>query len=148
MSDAVQIEERDGVAWVALNRPEKLNAINEAMLHGLLAAIAQVGRDPAIGAAVLHGHGRAFSAGGDITAMAGMDVASFSRTIDLYMQVAAAFRGCRSRSSPPCTARAGRRVRAGADLRPAIAADDAVFGLPDAPLGLSPTSGMTYLLRG
>jgi enoyl-CoA hydratase/carnithine racemase len=147
MSDVVHVEARDGVGWIALNRPEKLNAINEPMLRGLLAAIAQIGGDPAIGAAVLHGRGRAFSAGGDITAMSGMDEAEFSRTIDLYMQVAAAFRGC---PKPIVAAVHGHALAGGfelaliCDLR--IAADDAVFGLPDAPLGLSPTSGMTYLL--
>ncbi len=147
MSDAVHLEDRDGVAWIALDRPEKLNAINEAVLRGLLAAIDRIGPDPAIGAAVLHGRGRAFSAGGDITAMAAMDEAEFSRTIDLYMRVAAAFRAC---PKPVVAAVHGHALAGGfelaliCDLR--IAADDALFGLPDAPLGLSPTSGMTYLL--
>jgi 2-(1,2-epoxy-1,2-dihydrophenyl)acetyl-CoA isomerase len=147
MSDAVHVEDRDGVAWIALNRPEKLNAIDEGVLRGLLAAIGRIGDDPAIGAAVLHGRGRAFSAGGDVTAMSRMDEAEFSRTIDLYMQVAAAFR----RSPKPVVAAVHGHALAGGfelalicDLR--IAADDALFGLPDAPLGLSPTSGMTYLL--
>jgi len=147
MSDAVQVEERDGVGWIALNRPEKLNAINEAVLRGLLAAVAQIGSDPAIGAAILHGRGRAFCAGGDITAMSRMDAGEFDRTIGLYMQVAAAFRGC---PKPIVAAVHGHALAGGFELAlicdVRIAADDAVFGLPDAPLGLSPTSGMTYLL--
>ena len=147
MSDAVLVEERDGVAWMALNRPAKLNAIDGAVLHGLLAAIERIGSDPAIGAAVLHGRGRAFSAGGDITAMSAMDEDEFSRTIGCYMQVADAFRAC---PKPIIAAVHGHALAGGfelaliCDLR--IAADDARFGLPDAPLGLSPTSGMTYLL--
>ncbi|MCK6453835.1 MAG: enoyl-CoA hydratase/isomerase family protein [Alphaproteobacteria bacterium] len=147
MNEAVEVESREGVAMIALNRPEKLNAINDAVLAGLRAAIAHIERDPAIGAAVLHGRGRAFSAGGDIAAMSAMDEAAFARTIGRYMEVAKDFRG----SSKPIVAAIHGHALAGGfelaclcDIR--IAAEDARFGLPDAPLGLSPTSGMTHLL--
>lgn len=147
MSDVVAYEIDQGVGWIALNRAEKLNAITEQMLRGLLDAVERVGADATVGAAVLHGRGRAFSAGGDITAMAAMDEVAFSRTIDLYRQVAAAFRGC---PKPVVAAVHGHALAGGFELAllcdVRIAADDAVFGLPDAPLGLSPTSGMTYLL--
>ena len=82
------------VALITLGRPEKLNAINDEMLDGLLDAIETVGRSEAIGAAVLTGRGRAFSAGGDIAAMDGMDEAAFAATIARYMRVSAAFRAC------------------------------------------------------
>jgi enoyl-CoA hydratase/carnithine racemase len=147
MSSAIEFELRDGVARVALNRPEKLNAINDAVLEGLLAAIARIDGEDGIGAAVLHGRGRAFSAGGDITAMSGMDEARFSATIGRYMQMAKDFRACRK---PIVAAIHGYALAGGfelaclSDLR--IAASGTVFGLPDTPLGLSPTSGMTYLL--
>jgi len=147
MSEAVKLEIRDGVAWIALNRPEKLNAINEDVLKGLRAAIAALDRDAGAGAAVLHGNGRAFSAGGDITAMSGMDDATFARTIHLYMEMAKDFRACRK---PIVAAIHGYALAGGfelaclCDIR--IAAARTVFGLPDTPLGLSPTSGMTYLL--
>jgi 2-(1,2-epoxy-1,2-dihydrophenyl)acetyl-CoA isomerase len=143
----VETEVREGVAWVALNRPEKLNAIDGSVLDGLLAAVARVRDDAAIGAAVLHGRGRAFSAGGDITAMAAMDEPAFAATIARYMEVAAAFRGC---PKPIVAAVHGHALAGGFELAllcdVRVAADDAVFGLPDTPLGLSPTSGMTYLL--
>jgi enoyl-CoA hydratase/carnithine racemase len=77
MSEAVTLEVRDGVARITLNRPEKLNAINEDVLNGLRAAVARLRDDAQAGAAVLHGRGRAFSAGGDITAMSLMDEAIF-----------------------------------------------------------------------
>jgi enoyl-CoA hydratase/carnithine racemase len=147
MSSVVELEIRDGVAWVALNRPEKLNAINDAVLEGLIAAVARVDREDGIGAAVLHGRGRAFSAGGDITAMSGMDEARFSATIARYMQMAKDFRACRK---PIVAAIHGYALAGGfelaclSDIR--IAAEGTVFGLPDTPLGLSPTSGMTWLL--
>jgi enoyl-CoA hydratase/carnithine racemase len=147
MSRAVELEIRDGVALISLNRPEKLNAINEDVLTGLRAAVARLREDMAAGAAVLHGRGRAFSAGGDITAMSGMDEATFSRTIRLYMEMAKDFRAC---PKPIIAAVHGYALAGGfelaclCDIR--IAAEGTQFGLPDTPLGLSPTSGMTYLL--
>ena len=72
---AVQYRNADGVAEVTLNRPEKLNAINGAMHHGILAALGRAAEDDAVRAVVLRGNGRAFSAGGDLTAVAaGEDV--------------------------------------------------------------------------
>jgi enoyl-CoA hydratase/carnithine racemase len=86
----VELDVRDGVAWIYLNRPEKLNAIDDDVLDGLLEAVADVEANDAVGASVLSGRGRAFSAGGDITAMAAMDKTSFAATIGRYMEVAAA----------------------------------------------------------
>jgi enoyl-CoA hydratase/carnithine racemase len=147
MSPAVEIEIRDGIAHIALNRPEKLNAINDDVLIGMRAALARLREDASAGAAVLHGRGRAFSAGGDITAMSAMEEATFSRTIGLYMAMAKDFRAC---PKPIVAAIHGYALAGGfelaclCDIR--IAAEGALFGLPDTPLGLSPTSGMTYLL--
>jgi enoyl-CoA hydratase/carnithine racemase len=144
---SVEVDVRDGVAWIALNRPEKRNAIDESVLDGLLGALARVRDDADAGAAVLHGRGRSFSAGGDITAMAAMDEPAFAATIARYMGVAAAFRAC---PKPVVAAVHGHALAGGFELAllcdVRIAAADAVFGLPDTPLGLSPTSGMTYLL--
>jgi enoyl-CoA hydratase/carnithine racemase len=147
MAEAVIFDCRPPLAWISLNRPEKLNAINDDMLLQLLKAFATVEGDARIGAAVLSGRGRAFSAGGDIKAMEAMDQSSFANTISLYMKLALAMRA----SSKPVVAAIHGYAFAGGfelallcDVR--IAAEDAKFSLPDAALGLSPTSGMTYLL--
>jgi enoyl-CoA hydratase/carnithine racemase len=64
-----------GLAEITLNRPEVLNAINGAMHHGLLAALGRAAADDAVRAVVIRGSGRAFSAGGDLKAVAaGEDV--------------------------------------------------------------------------
>jgi len=143
----VVVETKGDIALITLNRPEKLNAITAKMLNGLLAAIDEIGRSEAIGAAVLTGRGRAFSTGGDITAMAGMDEGVFADTISLYMQVSAAFRAC---PKPIIAAIHGYALAGGFELAlecdVRFAATGTQFGLPDTPLGLSPTSGMTYLL--
>jgi enoyl-CoA hydratase len=63
------------VAEIMLNRPAVLNAINGAMHRGILAALDRAAGDDAIRVVVLRGSGRAFSAGGDLKAVAaGEDV--------------------------------------------------------------------------
>ena len=143
----VEVVTSGDVAIVTLDRPDKLNAINDDILDGLLDAIDAVARSDSIGAAVLTGRGRAFSAGGDIAAMDGMDDAAFSQTIDRYMRVSAAFRAC---PKPIIAAVHGYALAGGFELAlmcdVRFAARGTLFGLPDTPLGLSPTSGMTWLL--
>ena len=117
------------------------------MLDGLLAAVEAIDTSEAIGAAVLTGKGRAFSAGGDIAAMDAMDEAVFADTIARYMRVSAAFRAC---PRPIVAAIHGYALAGGFELAlmcdVRFAARGTKFGLPDTPLGLSPTSGMTWLL--
>ena len=143
----VEVEIRGDVAVITLARPEKLNAITAEMLDGLLEAIESVAASESIGAAMLTGRGRAFSAGGDITAMFGMEEAEFRDTIARYMRVAAAFRAC---PKPIIAAVHGYALAGGFELAllcdVRFAARGTKFGLPDTPLGLSPTSGMTWLL--
>ena len=55
------------VGFITLNRPEKLNAFNAEMHDGLAAALNRHTADPAVHCIVVHGRGRAFSAGGDMS---------------------------------------------------------------------------------
>ncbi len=69
MSDAVLYETRGPAAWITLNRPEKLNALNGAVLEGLHAAIDRATADDEVKVVVVTGAGeRAFSAGYDLSA--------------------------------------------------------------------------------
>jgi enoyl-CoA hydratase/carnithine racemase len=56
----------DGIAWMTLNRPSKLNAINRAMIRGIAAVAATVAERDEIRVLIVRGAGRAFSAGGDL----------------------------------------------------------------------------------
>jgi enoyl-CoA hydratase/carnithine racemase len=56
----------DGVRRIALNRPQRLNAIVPALLEDLVTALVAADRDPAIRAIVLTGEGRAFCSGDDL----------------------------------------------------------------------------------
>ncbi len=58
---------RGALAFVTLNRPERLNAINRALTAGLQDAVARANREPAARVIVLRGAGRAFCAGYDLS---------------------------------------------------------------------------------
>jgi enoyl-CoA hydratase/carnithine racemase len=62
----VLYDERGAAAWLTLNRPEALNALNPATIEGLHAAMDRAQANDALRALVLTGSGRAFSAGADL----------------------------------------------------------------------------------
>jgi 2-(1,2-epoxy-1,2-dihydrophenyl)acetyl-CoA isomerase len=62
-------ERRDGILYLTMNRPDKLNAMSDAMLGALVEELSQAGRDNEIGCVVLTGAGRGFCSGGDIGGM-------------------------------------------------------------------------------
>ena len=68
-SERIAISQQDAVATITLNRPEKLNAIDDAMRTDLMAAVDWAGQAEEVRAIVLTGSGKAFCAGGDIAAM-------------------------------------------------------------------------------
>ncbi len=64
--DNVIYERRDSIAYLTLNRPDKLNALNAALIADLQDALEVVEADPDVRVAIITGAGRAFSAGFDI----------------------------------------------------------------------------------
>src|SRR6516165_8598397 len=63
------VHNRDGVLYLTLNRPDKLNALSDAIIGGLLDNLRKAGTDDKVGAVVITGAGRGFCAGGDIGRM-------------------------------------------------------------------------------
>ena len=57
---------RDGVAWITLNRPARLNALNRSLMFSLLAELEALMADTDVRVLVITGAGRAFCAGGDV----------------------------------------------------------------------------------
>jgi enoyl-CoA hydratase len=62
----VLYEERDALALVTLNRPDRLNVLNEAMIEGVANAVDRAAASPDVRAVILRGAGRAFTAGYDL----------------------------------------------------------------------------------
>jgi enoyl-CoA hydratase/carnithine racemase len=66
----VQVENANGVRTITLNRPEALNAFNEALYDATTVAMREADEDPSVAVVLLTGTGRAFSAGNDLVEMA------------------------------------------------------------------------------
>ena len=63
---AIRVESGEGVAWIRLNRPERMNAVNTTLRQELAEALKQVERDASVRCVVLTGEGRAFCSGADV----------------------------------------------------------------------------------
>ncbi len=81
MTDLLERTE-DGVAWLTLNRPDRLNAFSPEMLTALGEALPRLGRDAAVGAIVIAGAGRGFCAGGDVKTMANRAAQGFEERVE------------------------------------------------------------------
>jgi enoyl-CoA hydratase/carnithine racemase len=69
MSKLVEVQIDAGIATLALNRPEKRNAMNDAMRSEFIAALEHVAADRHVRAVVLTGNGKGFCSGGDVAGM-------------------------------------------------------------------------------
>jgi enoyl-CoA hydratase/carnithine racemase len=146
----LRVEVAEGVARVTLNRPDVRNALNEALLRELESALRRLEEDPDARVVVLRGAGdRAFCAGADLTRVADRGTT---------LQARESFGGLgrilehMARMRTPVIAQVhgyalagGCGLAAGADV--VVAADDAVFGLPEIKVGLLPLIVMAPILR-
>jgi enoyl-CoA hydratase len=152
MSDLVLLEMRGAVAVVTLNRPEKLNALNYALIDRLMQILDQVEDDIDVRAVVLTGAGdRAFSAGADIPEFSesvkqGPDAATkaFVRRGQAMTARMEAF------PKPMIAAVNGIAFGGGCEIVEAVhlalASNKAMFGKPEINIGIPPTFGGTQRL--
>jgi enoyl-CoA hydratase/carnithine racemase len=143
----IRYETRDTIAWLTLDRPEKLNAMTRAFFRELAEAMAAADRDPAVRSVIVHGAGTCFSAGGDIEGFGELGAAGDRRA---YMQEALrAIRVVEEISKPVIAAVHGFALGGGCELTLAcdlvVADATARFGMPEASVGLFPGPGV---LRG
>jgi enoyl-CoA hydratase len=66
MSDLVTRQDEDGLCWLTINRPDKLNALTVGVFRDLRQHIIDLKKDEAIGCVILRGAGKCFSAGHDL----------------------------------------------------------------------------------
>ena len=152
MSDMVLTETRGATAILTLNRPEKLNALNYALVDRLVQLLDKIESDAAIRAVILTGAGdRAFSAGADITEFSesvrqGPDAAvqAFVRRGQAMTARIEAF------PKPVIVAVNGIAFGGGCEITEAahlaVASDQASFAKPEINIGIPPTFGGTQRL--
>jgi len=144
MTELVRREDDDGLSWLTLNRPDKLNALTVAMFQELRDHVADLRRDDAVGCVVLRGAGKCFSAGHDLADIAGGEAVPsrgwHSETLRLLEKlpkpvIAAVHGHCYT---------GALEVALAADF--IVAADDARFGDTHAKWALTPIWGMSQRL--
>src|SRR6202047_4117785 len=81
MTDVLETAE-DGIAWLTLHRPDRLNAFSPAMLLALGEALQRLGGDGNVGAVVITGAGRGFCAGGDVKTMPARAAEGFEERVE------------------------------------------------------------------
>ena len=139
-------ETRDRVAIITLNRPQRLNALNDAIADELKEALAGYDADPAISVIVITGSAKAFAAGADIGAMAEW---SYAKVLgDNY--ITRNWEAVRHTRKPVIAAVAGYALGGGCELAMTcdfiVAANTAKFGQPEITIGTMPGFGGTQRL--
>jgi enoyl-CoA hydratase len=142
------LEHHDTSATLTINRPEKLNSLSSEVLRELHQAFSQLDAEGQTRAVVLTGSGdRAFAAGADVEEMSGMSVAEARDYSGLGHRLAHCMEGSRF---PIIAAVSGFALGGGCELALCadfiLAADNAVFGMPEVTLGLMPGFGGTLRL--
>jgi enoyl-CoA hydratase len=135
----IQVESTDGIGRIRFNRPDRMNAFDNELMHETIAAVGRFDADDAVRAIVVSGNGRAFSAGFDLKAAGerNLDTAEKARA---QLQLQYEFIMCFWHARKPTIAAVHGYCLAGAfelslacDLT--VAADDAIFGEPEVRFG-------------
>jgi enoyl-CoA hydratase/carnithine racemase len=137
-------ENRGAVAWLTLDRPDKLNAMPRSFWGELTSTLNDIEADDAIRVVVFHGAGRCFSVGGDIEDFGEIGGVADRRA---YMREAlGAYKVLEALPKPTIAAVHGHALGGGAELTLVcdivIADETARFGTPEAAVGLVPGLGV------
>lgn len=148
MTDArpIRVETHGRVGLITLHRPQQLNALNDALMDALGAALQAFDADPGIGAIVITGSDKAFAAGADIDAMQDWSY------MDVYQSdfITRNWETIRTIRKPVLAAVAGYAMGGGCELALAcdviVAGESARFALPEVKLAMLPGAGGTQRL--
>jgi enoyl-CoA hydratase len=137
----------DRIATITVNRPDKLNALNDALMGELGQAIDEAVARPDVGAVLLTGAGRAFVAGADIGELVTQTAVEGKARAERGQRT---FRKFEVSPKPTLAAVNGFALGGGCELAMAchirLASDKAKFGQPEVKLGIVPGYGGTQRL--
>jgi enoyl-CoA hydratase len=147
MPETILVEREGRVAIVTVNRPDKLNALNDQVREEMLEALAAIENDAAVGAVVITGAGeKSFIAGADIGEFAGrtpFDQRHAMRSPRIFDIMASFPKPVIAMINGFCLG-GGCELAMSCDIR--IASEKARFGQPEIKLGLIPGGGGTQRL--
>jgi enoyl-CoA hydratase/carnithine racemase len=132
------------IAWLALDRADKLNAMTRGFFGELVQAVQRAEQDDSVRAVVIHGEGACFSVGGDIVAFGELDGAADRR--EYVREAMWALRAVEECSKPTIAAVHGHALGGGCELTLVcdlvVADETARFALPETSVGLVPGPGL------
>ena len=141
----------DGVAYLTLNRPEKRNALNDALISDLKSALGQANHDESIRTIVITGAGKDFCSGADLEALEKISKASVDGNVEDARSMMDLFTLMRALPLPVIAAVRGRALAGGCGLASAcdivLASADARLGYPEVKIGFVPAMVMAILRR-
>lgn len=139
------------VALITLNRPEKRNALNDALIAALKDALRDADSQESVRAVVLTGAGADFCAGADLAALQKISESSITENLEDAQTLAELFALIRRVRVPVVAAVRGRALAGGCGLATAcdlvLAARSARFGYPEVKIGFVPAMVMAILRR-
>lgn len=151
VSNTVLYQVDGAIARITLNRPEKRNALNEALVASLKSSLRQANDDAAIRVVVLSGAGPDFCSGADLAALQKISEASVAENVDDARSLMELFMLMRQVNVPIVAAVRGRALAGGCGLASAcdivLASTNARFGYPEVKIGFVPAMVMAILRR-
>lgn len=144
-------EVENSIATIILNRPEKRNALNDALINSLKSALQKADSDENLCAVIIKGAGKDFCSGADLSALQKIAQSGVLENWDDAHNLMELFALIRKVKIPVIAAVHGRALAGGCGLATAcdlvLAAKSAIFGYPEVKIGFVPAMVMAVLRR-
>jgi methylglutaconyl-CoA hydratase len=139
------------IARITLNRPEKRNALNDALISGLKRALREADETDTVRAIIITGAGADFCSGADLSALQKISESSITENLEDASSLMELFAQIRKVRVPVVAAVRGRALAGGCGLATAcdlvLASASARFGYPEVKIGFVPAMVMAILRR-
>jgi len=149
--EVLLVRREGGVARLTLNRPDKRNALDAALIAALKAALRAADDDPEVRVVAVEGAGRDFCSGADLSALRTIAEGGVMENLDDVEGLAELFLLPRRMRKPVVALVRGRALAGGCGLATAcdlvLAAEGAQFGYPEVKIGFVPAMVMAILRR-
>jgi methylglutaconyl-CoA hydratase len=136
------VQDEKSIRFLTLNRPEKRNALNDALVGALKHALQEADADSKISCVVIKGAGKDFCSGADLSSIQKIAEATYDENLEDARRLGDLFKMIRNARMPVIAAVRGRALAGGCGL--ALACDivvsdsSGVFGFPEVKIGFVP----------